>query len=424
MSDIDTDAPLDSPPTNFDHITYTSLDPEKPDDPLPFDSGREGLEQAADEFSHQTKAERNEITERTWGDPRDWSKHAPGNRSVSAEHASDMLKETRETEARLAQAEIDAATARAVDDFRGDAAQPQQPEFEQTQPQQPELQPQLETAPAEVSELDRMLAELPEHRRAPFVAAFNEMVSRAQYQAQTSYQEAVQQAQATANQFQQAAVQAIQVGEAVARQPFPELHNVPDAELPAVLGHIARTNPQRHAQILGHVAQVKQALGQQLHAAQVIHHQQTQAQLQQQAAARQEAAARFQQWAAREDDKVDKLLATETPERRTAIQQEAAAILREEGLTDQQIGNLWNSDATFRSATSQKLLMKEAKARIAERGVRAARVTPVAHVQRPEVASEESRDYSEYSHLERQYRGQPLTAKQAAELVIAKRARR
>ena len=60
-SEHDTDSPLDSPPTDFDHIVYESLDPPKQDDPLPFDSGREGLEQAAEEFSHQTKAERNVV---------------------------------------------------------------------------------------------------------------------------------------------------------------------------------------------------------------------------------------------------------------------------------------------------------------------------------------------------------------------------
>jgi hypothetical protein len=50
-------------------------------------------------------------------------------------------------------------------------------------------------------------------------------------------------------------------------------------------------------------------------------------------------------------------------------------------MTDQQIQHMWQNDPTFRSATAQKMLMREAKARIAERGVRAARVKPVAHVQ-------------------------------------------
>ena len=118
----DTDAPLDTPPTNFDHVIYESLDP--PKEPEPEIRGDQtGLDEAAAELT-QTRAERNEVVERTWGDPRDWSKHAPGNRSVSAEHASDMLKETREAEARLAQLEADAEIARAIDELRaGDTAQ-------------------------------------------------------------------------------------------------------------------------------------------------------------------------------------------------------------------------------------------------------------------------------------------------------------
>ena len=419
MSDYDkSDAPLDEPPTRFEHVVYESLDPPKEPEPE-IHGDRAGLDEAAASL-RQTKAERGEVVERTWGHPDDWSKHAPGHYQVSAEHAADMLAETRKAELQIAQLNADDEVAKAVDALRaGDEMSPSQVN---DAARQPDLQPQPEAAPAEPTELDRLLAPLPPEQRPHFVAAFNEMVSRAQYQAQTSYQEAVQQAQATANQFQQAAVQAIQVGEAVARQPFPELHNVPDAELPAVLGHIARTNPQRHAQILGHVAQVKQALGQQLHAAQVIQHQQTQAQLQHQAAAQQQAAERFQQWAAREDDKIDKLLATETPERRSAIMQEAAAILREDGMTDQQIQHMWQNDQTFRSATAQKMLMREAKARIAERGVRAARVTPVAQVQRPGV-SEPAADRSAYADLERQYRGRSLTPKEAAALVTARRAR-
>ena len=91
----------------------------------------------------------------------------------------------------------------------------------------------------------------------------------------------------------------------------------------------------------------------------------------------------FQRHAEREDAKVDKLLQAETPERRPAIMQEAVAILREDGLDDAQIEFMWKNDLTFRSATAQKMLMREAKSRIAERGIRAAG-PPVPHVSGPE----------------------------------------
>lgn len=256
----------------------------------------------------------------------------------------------------------------------------QQPEFQQAQPQ--ELAPQAEVPPAEPTELDSVLAELPEHRRAPFVAAFNQMVDNTRHQAAMQYQAATQQAQNTAQQYEQAVAQTLLTAEAAALAPWPELAATPRDQIDAVLAHVARTDPQKHAAIRQHVSAVRALAGQQIQAAQSI----LQQQQAQQRFAQQEAAERFQRWAAGEDDKIDKLLASETPERRTAIVQEAATILREEGLSDQDIAHMWRNDATFRSATSQKLLMKEARARIAERGIRAARATPIPQVQRPGVS--------------------------------------
>ncbi len=119
------------------------------------------------------------------------------------------------------------------------------------------------------------------------------------------------------------------------------------------LRHIARTDPENMLRSW-HVRRLRKALGQQLHAAQYTAP--TEAGAATTAAAAQQGPQQFQQWAAREDEKVDKLLASETPERRTAIQQEAAAILREDGIDRPANPNIWNNDPTFRSATSQKLL--------------------------------------------------------------------
>jgi hypothetical protein len=90
---------------------------------------------------------------------------------------------------------------------------------------------------------------LPIERRAPFVATFNDMVQRAQHQAQTTYEQAVQQAQGTAQQYQQAVAQTLLTAEASALAPFPELHGVPRDQIDTVMAHIGRTNPQRHAEI-------------------------------------------------------------------------------------------------------------------------------------------------------------------------------
>jgi hypothetical protein len=168
--------------------------------------GKEGLAEAADEVSRGRETK--ELTVRQVHDPDDLTKVAEKDVTWSKEAAADALRETRNYEAQLEQADRDAQLAAGVDEFRGQQpAQPPTPEFQQAQPQ--ELAPQAEVPPAEPNELDRMLAELPEHRRAPFVAAFNGMVTRAQYQASTEYQQVLQQAQGAVQQLAQTTQQTI-----------------------------------------------------------------------------------------------------------------------------------------------------------------------------------------------------------------------
>jgi hypothetical protein len=110
-------------PRNYDAVVYTPLDPEPAPDPEPFTSDRTGIESAADELK-STRAERNVIVERAFHDGVDTSKAAPGNRTLSPEYAAEKLQETRDWEKQLAQEELDAATAAAVDDFRSDQPPP------------------------------------------------------------------------------------------------------------------------------------------------------------------------------------------------------------------------------------------------------------------------------------------------------------
>ena len=76
-----------------------------------------------------------------------------------------------------------------------------------------------------------------------------------------------------------------------------------------------------------------------------------------------------------------------------------------------------------RSAAFQKMLHDSIKYNLAARGVTEARSNPVARVQRPSTAEPRS-DNTEYASLERQFRGKDLNAKQAADLLVAHRARR
>ena len=199
---------------------------------------------------------------------------------------------------------------------------------------------------------------------------------------------------------------------------------MPREQVQAVLAHIGRTNPQRHAEIRHHVANVKELAANQLQAVQLLQQQQIQAQHQQAQAQEQQRAyaqEQFQRYAALHDRQT---LVNGTPETRKAIETALIEDAGREGIDKEQLIQIWNSNPVARHSFFQNLIGDGIKYRLAQRNIPRTVSRPVAHVQRPGVTSEESRDYSEYSHIERQYRGQSLTPKQAAELVIAKRARR
>jgi hypothetical protein len=398
MSDRDLSAALDAidPPTERPAV-----------EPGTFASDKVGLEEAASELS-ETRAPRSDVVERAYQDPEDWSKPAPDSLTVSAEEAADALRNTREWERQVGQGEVDAVLQAKVDTLR---------DGEQPQPQQPDWQPQAEHAPAEPTELDRLLEVLPADRRAPFVESYNQLVGQHQHEAAAAYQAATQQAQATAQQYQAAVEHSVFAIEAMALAPFPELAATPRDQIQSVLGHIARTNPQRYSQIQQHVGAVKELAGRQIQQAQAL----LQHQAEQQQKAQQVQRDAFEYVAAGQDAIVDKLLAQETPAMRAEITLEAWKLLTEDGWSEESLRHEWQTNLLFRSATAQKLILKEAKARIAARNVRAQRQNPIPQVQRPG-ASEEARDYSEVSSLQRDFNLKP-TAKNAAALLTARRAR-
>jgi hypothetical protein len=64
-----------------------------------------------------------------------------------------------------------------------------------------------------------------------------------------------------------------------------------------------------------------------------------------------------------------------------------------------------------------------AKWRASQRSLASHRANPIPKVQRPGSSAETRSDNSEYASLERSFRGKDLSAKQAADLLIAHRAR-
>jgi hypothetical protein len=93
--------------------------------------GKEGLAEAADEVSRGR--ETRELRVRQMHDPDDLEKIAGRDITWTKETAADALRSTRNFEAHLEQAEMDAQLAAGVDEFRGQQpAQPPTPEFQHT----------------------------------------------------------------------------------------------------------------------------------------------------------------------------------------------------------------------------------------------------------------------------------------------------
>jgi hypothetical protein len=112
------------------------------------------------------------------------------------------------------------------------------------------------------------------------------------------------------------------------------------------------------------------------------------------------------------------------PQQLRAVQNEILAMASEHGISKQEMAELWNSNPVIRHSAFQEMMRDAALYRMSKRSIPQAVSRPVPQVQRPGTTSDEGRDYSEYAQVANRYRGQPLTPKQAAELVISKRARR
>jgi hypothetical protein len=115
-------------------------------------------------------------------------------------------------------------------------------------------------------------------------------------------------------------------------------------------------------------------------------------------------------------------VAGEHPETVKAIRQTAMTMMREAGLTDQQLAYEWSTNSLFRSAQAQSLLADAARFRMLKAGIKPA-PKPVPQVNRPGSSMDRpaAADRDAFA-LENRYRG-PLSAKEAAELVIGRRAR-
>jgi hypothetical protein len=365
----------------------------KPDEIEHAEAIQKWSDDRAQEASARPTVDRNYI--RTDGP--DVGEKYPEAGTVSAERAAKDLSDIREAEAAFAELERNELLGVEIDLARLNA-QPVTPQAEMPpeaqQPQTPlvsELQ-QPQNAPADNGddEVIRVLQQNPkvlsalQQQRAADVAKVDTAINSA---AQWALQNATMATAALLNRS--------------------ELKNIPPSQLPGAIAALAQSNPDVAAEIQSQINQV-QTLTQQYQEAQRV--------------AQQRAAIQFQAFGAAQDDAFDKSMASESPETVGAIKQAAHKMLNEAGLSDQEILYHWNTNPVMRSAFGQQILADAARFRMLKAGIKPAPkpvpnvVKPGSSVDRPDASDRDS------FALENRFRG-PLSAKQAAELVIGRRAR-
>src|SRR5262249_59507722 len=91
----------------------------------------------------------------------------------------------------------------------------------------------------------------------------------------------------------------------------------------------------------------------------------------------------FQQYAKDEDAKYEEFALGFTAGQKAEIQNEAVSMLRELGLSDDQLRAEWNTNPLLRSAASQRVLDDAARYRISQRSMQSKVAKRVPAVQRP-----------------------------------------
>jgi hypothetical protein len=201
---------------------------------------------------------------------------------------------------------------------------------------------------------------------------------------------------------------------------FPELQGVSTQSLPAVIEAISKTNPQRGAEITNFIQRTRSIM-EQAAASRSYQEQQHRAQLEQGARQMQQ---RFQADANFADSQYDEYVKSQgiPDQQQKAIKAECIQMLRESGMSDQDIYTQYHTNPMFRSFGAQKMMMESALYRMSRRslGERVAR-KPVPPVQRPGASGEiaSARDYSTRELSARlSYSG---SLKDAAALLVARR---
>ena len=310
----------------------------------------------------------------------------PENQTVTAEQAAHDIKTARDAEAKQIDDEAREALSRALD---GEEQQPDQPQpFEP----QPELPP--DTSAQDDAEIQRLLSN----------PVLRERVQKeyAQMSAMAEYSRA---------HYANAAAQLAQQVNALAVAQFPELaqFNNPQ-QVAAAMTILEKENPERAQEVRDFANR-----------ASVVAQHAQQAQAEQRAVVQQRQQEEFQRYAQAEDAKA---FANTSPEELKQIRNYLYEEGQRAGFSREQINQHWGNNVALRNSHVSELLADGVRYRMAKQGISAQRRNPLKPVMRPGVSESGPRDNSDYASLERQFRGKDLNPKQAADLLIAHRARR
>jgi hypothetical protein len=275
-------------------------------------------------------------------------------------------------------------------------------------PQEQQQQPQPEVIPEPAPESP----EVPQSGIDPALeAALQNPAVRAALEQQ--YVAVQQQQQAYAAAVQQNAQAALV---SVASN-FPELQNLtsPD-QVNLVIRTIARTDRPRAEAMVRHLENTSRLVQE--------HNRVYAAQQQQQQRAH---AQQFEQFSRAADNEIDAYAKKQgvSADQYREIQTEARTMLKEYGLSDQQLQTLWATSPEFRSFPSQRMMMDAARFRLSQKSLASKQVKTVPTVQRPGVGNLERMPESDY-HLDKLNArlNQTGSVKDAAALINARRARR
>jgi hypothetical protein len=379
---------------------YVPMPEPTTDKPAPDLEHAEAINKWADDRAQEARP----IIERQYFNEADTPQ--PENRTVELDRAAIDLAGNREAEAAIAELERTEQLAAEIDAARrhGEGhslrAQEAQQPAEAQQPQTPpvsELQ-QPQNAPADNGD-DEVIRVLQQNPKV--LAAIKQERMGDIAKVDTAINSAAQWAQQNA---------ALAAAALLNRS---ELKNIPPSQLPGAIAALAQSNPDIAADIQSQINQV-QTLTQQYQEAQRV--------------TQQRAAIQFQAFGAAQDAEFDRqsLASGETVEQRDALARYATKMLQDSGMSTQQIHWQWNNNPLLRSVAGQQVLADAARYRMAKATAAQKLARPVPQVNRPGSSMDRpaAADRDSFA-IEQRFGGPkaPLSAKQAGDLLIARRAR-